>query len=237
MAEERIKVVVYDEEINNLLFKLNQAGFGGSGGDDSTKRVRELNKQISDARKAAKAAGVNLDQLPTLNRNIRTIINTIPYMREVSQLLFRTRLGVQAAEKGREAGAVKDMAPELAKQLTLQSLLGYAALIVFITKMMYNAIKSEVERIERAQSAYEDLFRKELDLTHREYRELVSEQTGFATWRDQFQSEVESKGFGFASVDAAVDKIKSFVPTLSDSQKTWVERWIDAQQWYNVDAG
>ena len=222
MAEERIQVIVYDEEINTLLFKLNQAGLTGSGGDDASKRVRELNKQISDARKAAKAAGVNLDQLPTLNRDMRVLGQSLPMFRESSRLLFQARRGVRAKQLRREARSLEELAPELSKQLRLQSLIGYAALISIVVRMIYSAVKGEMDRIAKERDTYEAFIMKELNVTRKELQNIAQDQLGYATWFDQLTAEIGNTSLFDAVADFTFARIIEYF-----NRETYMDELLD----------
>jgi len=222
MAEERIRVVVYDEEINALLTKINQAGLGGTGGDEATKRVRELNKQINDARKAAREAGVNLDQLPTLNRDMRVLGQSLPMFRESSRLLFQARRGVRAEQLRRESGSLEELAPELSKQLRLQSLIGYAALISIVVRMIYSAIKGEADRIAKERDTYEAFIMKELNVTRKELQNIAQDQLGYATWFDQLTAEIGNTSLFEAVADFTFARIIEYF-----NRETYLDEALD----------
>jgi len=230
---ERLIIQIEDADLDAVITKLANAKGAGAGGgvDDETRRLNELNKKINDTRKAARESGINLEQLPVLNRDMRLLANqmNIPGFREFSSAFFQTRRGVRAAQMGRESAGLQaaQLAPELAQQLSLQSMVGYAALILFIVNMIYDFYQQLVKQIEAERSNYEDLIRRSQDINHREYLSLREEQTGFATWADQFQANVESEGWVDAIVTLAVNRILSMAPAITAEERAQTELMIN----------
>lgn len=240
-VNENIRVNIQDDELDAIINKLSNAKLAGGGADDATKRLNELNKKIADTRKAAKEAGINLDDLPTLNRDMRLLAGqmNIPGFREFSSAFFQARRGVRATQLGREARALNaaELAPELAKGLQIQSLVGYAALILYVTKIIYDVVKRVKDGIEQERLQYEDFIRKELDLTHREYLELSKEQSGFASWWDQFQYTVSEEGIQETVMQVFYTTIReTFIRDMEVQfgpiRTQWAKWFTDAQQWY-----
>jgi len=231
VVDERIDVIISDTELQGLLSQLEKAKLTGGGANDPNQRVKELNAEINKARQAAREAGINLDSIPALNRDVRMLIKRMPFAREALTPYFQLRRGIRAGQLGREAAGLtaEGIAPELAKHLSIQSMVGYAAIIIFIVnavKQIANAIKGEIEKIEREQTAYEDMVRKNFDLTYRQFRELSSEQIGYATWWDQFLAQIESKGWLDGAVDYIVDKLNSQGVLLSPEEKALLSEMI-----------
>lgn len=210
-VNENIRVNIQDDELDAIISKLSNAKLAGGGADDATKRLNELNKKIADTIKASKEAGINLEDLPTMNRDVRLLLGTLnlPGFREFSAGFFQTRRGIRAEVNRRVAeGLIKeDLAPQLAKELQIQSMVGYAALILFVTKMIYEIVQGEIDRIEKKREAFENFIRKDTELTNRQFRELQSEQIGFATWFDQLQAKIDDEGFAAGMADLVIDRL------------------------------
>ena len=241
-AVERLLITVDDAALNDALAKIAAAKLsGGQGGgvDETTRRLNELNKKINDTRKAAREAGINLEDLPVMNRDMRLLLGqmNIPGFREFSSGFFQTRRGVRAAQMSREAQALNaaGLAPEVAKQLSIQSMIGYAALILYVVNLIYNFYKQLIKEIENSRIQYEDMIRRNQDINHREYMALSKEQVGFASWADQFQSHVDSDGYINAIVELVWNKILAQVPALTDEQRRDLQRAEDAFKNYNTE--
>jgi len=230
LAEEVLRLVVYDDELRAALALLREAGLTGVGATTTPSRVEELNRQITALRQGAREGGIKLDQLPTLNRDARILLYNLPGLREASMYLFQARRGVRAAQLGREAAAVSDIAPELSKQLEITSLVGYAALIIFVTKMIYDIVQKEVARIEQSRVELETMIRRNLDITHREYIELSRTQIGFASWLDQLNASIEEKGLGDAALDFVVNRILSILPATRDFRMHFADQYAERER-------
>ena len=240
MSTERLIITIDDAELNAIIDKITTVKIGETGGvDDATKRLNELNKKIRDTQQAAKEAGINLDNLPAINRDMRLLLGSldIPGLGELLSGYFQGRRGVTAGVKARQAVALtaEGLAPEVAKKLVLSSMVGYAALILYIVKMIYDFYKQAIKEIEASRVRYEDLMRKNQDITHREYMELSKEQIGFASWLDQFQSHVDSEGYINAIVDLVWNKILAQAPTLSDEDRRLLEQAENAFRNYTTE--
>ena len=226
---ERLIVTVDSTDLDAIITKINAAKLsGGEGGvDETTGRLNTLNKQINDTRRAAREAGINLEDLPVMNRDMRLLLGqlNIPGFRELSSGFFQTRRGIRAAQMSREAQALNaaQLAPEIAKQLSIQSMIGYAALILYIVNLIYNFYKQMIKEIENSRIQYEDMIRRSQDINHREYVALSKEQVGFASWADQFESRVDSEGYINAIVELVYNKWLSLAPALTEEEKTMLE--------------
>jgi len=240
-ANERLIVTVDSTDLDAIITKINNAKLSGGGGevDETTRRLNELNKKINDTRKAAREAGINLEDLPVMNRDMRFLLGqmNIPGFREFSSGFFQTRRGVRAAQLGREAAGLtaEGLAPAVAKQLAIQSMIGYAALILYVVNLIYNFYKQLIKEIETSRIQYEDMIRRNQDINHREYVALSKEQIGFSNWSDQFQSHVDSDGYINAIVNLVWNKILAQAPALTDEQKRDLQRSEDAYKNYNTE--
>ena len=185
MSQETLRIIVDAGQLDQIITK--------------TKRARsesaQLKKDVADARDYARTAGLNLDQLPTLNRDARLLANSlnIPGFREASALLFQARRGVLSLERSRLAKVEPD--PEKAAQLSAQSLLGQAALVAFITKTVITMITKFVEDERQANIDLENMFQEGLDISFNQTRLLLDTQTGFATRWSQLQEMMQTDGF------------------------------------------
>ena len=228
---ERLIVTVDSTDLDAIITKINAAKLsGGEGGvDETSRRLNELNKKINDTRRAAREAGINLEDLPVMNRDMRLLLGqlNIPGFREFSAGFYQTRRGVRAAQMGREAAGLnaKELAPELAKELSIQSMIGYAALILYVVNLIYNFYKQMIKEIENSRIQYEDMIRRSQDINHREYVALSKEQVGFASWADQFESRVDSEGYINAAIELAINKLLALKPALTEEEKTMLELW------------
>jgi len=202
-AQETLRVIIDPGQLNQILSQVKTA----------STQTSTLNSQINSARKSARAAGINLDDLPTLNRDARLLANSlnIPGFREASAALFQARRGVRAGQLGREAEAIAGLDPVLAQQLTTQSLLGQAALVAFVTKIVYDTIQRFIKEEAARNAALEDLVRNGLDLSHQEFEALSREQTGFASFLDQFEEGVASEGLKQTILTTVQEVLASFV--------------------------
>lgn len=180
----------------------------------ATRSATALNAMILAARKNARAAGINLDDLPTLNRDMRLLAGSlnIPGFREASAAFFQTRRGVRAGQLGREAKALRaaGLAPELAGQLSVQALLGQAALVAFVVTIVVDTIKKFIEAEREAKIELENMLQEGLDLNYNELSGLLRIQTGYASWWNQFQAAVETDGFK----QAVADTVRGVLPAL-----------------------
>ena len=112
-AQETLRVIIDPGQLNQILSQIKTA----------RTQTNTLNKQITTARKAARAAGINLDDLPTLNRDMRLLAGSLnaPVFRQASAALFQARRGVRAGQLAREAQAIAGLDPALAKTLSTRS--------------------------------------------------------------------------------------------------------------------
>ncbi len=186
MTEENIRVRIDDAELEIVKQKI----------DTANRQTGTLNKQITDARRTARAAGISLDDLPTLNRDLRILGSTLglPGFRQASALLFQARRGVRAGQLAREAGEIAELDPALAGQLTTQALLGQAALVAFVTKVAVDSFVQFTRDQQMKNVEFEDMIRDNLELTFKEFDALSSEQIGFATLFNQIQEETKDQG-------------------------------------------
>lgn len=188
MATEELTLVINDAQLSLALSKINTIK---SAQTRTTTQAKGLTSLINKARKDARAAGISLDDLPTINRDLRLIGGMLagPGFRGLSTLFFQTRRGVRAQQLAREAEAIEALSPELAKQLRGAALLGRVALVLFAVNAVIK-ISEKIEKIQqeiiRERGEYESMVRAGLDLTHAEWDMLSREQVGFATAWDAF---------------------------------------------------
>lgn len=248
-AVERLDVVINSNDLDAFLTKISNAK---TKGGDETKRLNELNKKIKEVQENAIKSGIiSLDKVPAINREMRTLLSTSELFREISPFYFRGRLGVKAYEYGRRAGAlnVEGLAPEVAKNLTIQSLLGYSAMILFVTRLIYNAIQSEMNRLTRERGTYETLLLNELNITRKELQEISIKQRGYATWADQLSAQIGEEGLLDAITNYAWAKIKEFLihetyldetlDLINHKEEQEEARWQDEYGWFStqIDTG
>ncbi len=184
MATEELLLIVNDAQLKQALTQINLIKRAQS---QTTGQVRGLSTLISQTRRDARAAGLNLDDLPTLNRDLRIIGGQLPGFREASRLLFTLRRGVRAQQRGREAEALLGIDPELAGQLSQAALIGRVALLVIIVTTLARSIDKMRRDIVKARADNETLLRRGLDLTHQEFLELSAEQKGVTSRFDAFE--------------------------------------------------
>ena len=212
MATEVLRIVVNDSDLTRVIGRVDRARSG----------TRNLSGSISQIRRDARAAGIiSLDELPTINRDARLLANTlnIPGFTGASRLFFQGRRGVRAAQLRREAQAVAELDPSLAAQLNTQALLGSAAMVAFVVKIVADTIKKFVEDEKQANIDLENMFQEGLDLTFNETKFLVDAQTGFASWWDQFMTAASGGDFG----SAIIEIIKAAGPGIFESDMSEAE--------------
>jgi len=223
VATEELKLVIDDAELTAALAKIMTIT---NAQKQTTGQLRGLSTLIRDTRRDARAAGINLDDLPTLNRDMRLIMGNIPMFRQLSVLLFQGRRGVRAQQLQREAEALKaaGLAPELAGELETAAIIGQLALVMFVVITLLRTIKT-LDRIQkqmiRDMASFENEVRVGLDLTHAEFDELGREIIGFATPWEQLQAELKAakvEGYlegRWLSWDAIADYVKTRVGVLA----------------------
>jgi len=221
-AQETLRVIIDPGQLNQILSQVKTA----------RTQTNTLNKQITTARKAARAAGINLDDLPTLNRDMRLLAGSLnmPGFRQASAALFQARRGVRAGQLAREAQAIAGLDPALAKTLSTQALIGQAALAAFIVKTVYDTIQRFIKEEEARNASLEDLVREGLALNHREYEELSREQTGFASWLDQFEDGVASEGLRQTIRTTVSEMLLSLIPVQPNIYPEYVNPYAEPQQ-------
>ena len=226
MSTERLIITIDDAELDAIIAKITTVKLPG---DDPNKKLNELNKKIRDTRQAAKEAGISLEDLPTLNREMRMLANTLdlPLFREAQAVLFKGRLGVKAAETARQSAGLtaESLAPELASELAITSLVGYAALILFVTKMIADQFVKFTEDQNKKRIELEDSVRASLELTYREYDQLSKEQTGFATLFEQMTSQAEEVGAIKVAVNTLTEIIKGLIGVTPPIPQEYIDMW------------
>jgi len=222
-ASETLRIVLVGDEA--LRFWVDKA-------DRASRQTGTLASEINRARQGARAAGINLDQIPTLNRELRMLGNTLslPYFREAQSLLFKGRLGVRASQFGRESDALTNLSPEESLQLGLQSTIGQAALAAFVTKTVIDMIVKFTNEEKQSRADLETMIREGLDLTHDEFKALSREQIGFGSLTEQFKGAIDDAGFKEAVRETVwsviADRISSLLPW-------WLtQEWIDNASLY-----
>lgn len=204
MATEELLLVINDAQLRQALTQINIIK---SAQTKTVGQVTGLTSLIAQTRRDARAAGLNLDDLPTLNRDLRIIGGLLPGFREASVLLFQARRGVLAGQRGREAAAVAELDPALAAQLGQAALIGQVALVVAAVGLIVRAVDQNKRAVERNRSNYENLFRVAMGITHDEYESLSVEVKGFASRRDEFEQRWEQSQKGEAISKALMDFI------------------------------
>lgn len=196
MATEELTLVINDAQLNLTLTKINMIKTAQTR---TTTQVKGLSSLITKARKDAKAAGISLDDLPTLNRDMRLIMGRFPGFMQASRIFFQTRRAVRAAQLEREAAALRELAPELAQQLGTAAFIGKIALVVYAVTAVIR-IAEKIEKMQRQiiqqRGAYETMIRDGLDLTHEEWALMDRERVGWVTAWDAFVEKSKTDLFG-----------------------------------------
>jgi len=172
MAEETLRVIIDDADLDMALAKLRSAQLLSNTATTGAKAATTLKKTVE-------SSGVRefILNLPTINRAQRLLVTQIPMMREALQLTFRGKL-LAAADP-----------------VTMVLVLG-----VYLKQTLDRMEKD----IKRENIRLEDMIREGLNVTHREFEELSVEQTGYATWWDQFEDAMEEEGFVKAVTDIII---------------------------------
>lgn len=215
-AQETLRIIVDAGQLDQIRSRVRNA----------STQTNTLNRQINDARRSARAAGIKLDDLPTLNRDLRIIGNTlnIPGFRQASAALFQARRGVRGVQLGREAQAIAGLDPELAKQLEAAGILTQSAIILIVAKLVIDAIEKFKKEEETRRAEFEIFVIDNLNITRQEFRALSREQIGFASFLDQFEENFEETGFFATLKEAIEDAVQVGVEDPSDVGK-YVHPW------------
>lgn len=196
MAEERIRVVIYDDELTAIMDKLNLI----RSNEGKVKQTKETLSGI-DKLMASKDIKEFMMNIPRMSRATRLAVTQIPGAREALAMTYRAKM-----------------------MAAVNPVLIVAILAIYVAKQ----IQQMWEDIKRQRVEYEDLLREGLDLTHREYMALAKEQTGYATWFDQFQAEVKSQGYVDAIVELVWARIQSLIEiTVSSEEKAYMEKLLN----------
>ena len=180
MAEERIRVVIYDDELTALMERLNTV----RSAEPKVKKTKESVDAIDKWMKS-KDAKEFLKNIPRISRAERLAMTQIPGARMALQQTYRAKM-------------LAGVSPYLV----------VAVLAIYVTKQIMEMWRE----IQRQRGEYEDLLRRGLDISHREYQALAAEQRGYATWLDQFQARVESQGFVDAIAEAVWMRLVELLP-------------------------
>ena len=172
MAEETLRVIIDDADLDMALAKLRSAELLSG----KIKIAADSGKKLKDT---VESSGVRefILNLPTINRAQRLLVTQVPLMREALQLTFRGKL-LAAADP-----------------LTMVLVLG-----VYLKQALDRMEKD----IKRENIRLENMIREGLNVTHREFEELTTEQTGYATWWDQFEAARDEEGFVNAVTDIII---------------------------------
>ena len=239
-ATEELKLVVDDTQLNLALTKITQIKQAQS---TATGQLRGLSTLITRTRQSARAAGIQLDDLPTLNRDMRLILGAtqLPWFRQASALLFQARRGVRAQQLKREAEALKaaGLAPGVAGELGTAALIGQVALMVFVVTALARTIQNMQGKIDQSRERYETLVRTGLGLTHKEYEQLSKEaefqqQIGFATLFDQYFVEQEGtlRELWTAWMAEWIATVGPFIPgDAATGVPDWVQGGMEDEWW------
>lgn len=237
MAEETIRVIVDDAQLNDVIARIDEASVKAArlGAQapiipsapfqvtptttpttpitTASRNTATLNSMILTARKNAVDAGINLDDLPTLNRDMRLLGGTLnlPIFRQASAVLFQARRGVRAAEARRVAKALETLDPTEASRLSVQALIGQAAMVAFVTKIVVTTINKFIEDERQANIDLENMFQEGLDISFNETKLLLKVQTGFATRWSQLQEMIKTEGFISAIKQMVIGSLPAIV--------------------------
>jgi hypothetical protein len=196
LAEERIRVVIYDDELTAIMDKLNLV----RSNEGKVKQTKETLSGI-DKLMASKSIKEFMQNIPTLGRAYRLPLTQIPGAREALAMTYRAKM-----------------------MAAVNPVLIVAILAIYVAKQ----IQQMWEDIKRQHVEYEDLLREGLDLTHREYMALSKEQTGYASWVDQFRVEMESEGFLNAMVELVWARVQSLIEiTISSEEKAYMDKLLN----------
>jgi septal ring factor EnvC (AmiA/AmiB activator) len=188
---ERIDLEITGEaDIDRYLRKLNliltkqQLLTGGSAGTANVNRkTNQAKTQINSIAKAIKqvqnTTGVPLDQIPAINRDLRIIMNRLPYGDRVTSLSYRGRQLNRGISNLRATKVLSQAGEDaLAKQARIAGITSLTAFsIIAITEVLsqINKIRSQLEQ-EREE--YKSIFMEyKPDLTKEEYEKLRGQST------------------------------------------------------------
>ena len=185
---ERIDIEITGEaDLDRYLQKLNliltkqQLLTGDTRGDVSSK-TRRTKGEIDSIAKAVKLiraeGGVNLDELPTINRDLRLLVGQLPYMNRVIYDYYQVRRTVRGIERLRAAQRLDiEGKAKLATEARVSGYIALAATVVFLV----NEVTRLRKRLEAADQERENLIRSVTGMTHSEYRNWSK--TQFSSYR------------------------------------------------------
>ncbi len=217
MATEILRIIVDDTQLNDISLRVKRA----------KTESNKLSSQINAARRSARAAGINLDDLPTLNRDVRLLGSAlnVPGFREASAVLFQARRGIRAGQLGREAEAIAGLDPALAQSLNVQSLLGQAALVAFVTKIAIDTFVEFTDEQNRKQVELEDMVRANLELTFDEFEALDRERIGYATLISQMREEVGDLGIIGTIRKTVKETVLGIIGVTPPIPQEYIDNW------------
>ncbi len=230
MATERIRVDISRDDLDKYLDDLSKVR---TGTEETESGLPGIRKEVNKIRREAAASGLNLDELPALNRELRIIGRLIPGFTRGSSLYFQLRRQVRGQMGTRSADALREQLSDpkfiqdlmtetgetenvirnfIEKQITADLMKGALAKIVIVAVIIQFIVKTirQVEKkIERERAQFENEIRRDTELTHRQFRELQAEQIGFATWVDQFEAEWDEEGFVNTAVKTVINRLQA----------------------------
>ena len=240
MATEELKLVIDDAELTAALAKIMTIT---NAQKQTTGDLRGLSTLIRDTRRDARAAGIQLDDLPTLNRDMRLIFGMVPGFRQASALLFQARRGVRAQQLKREAEALKaaGLAPGVAGELGAAALIGQAALVVFIVTSLVRTIQNIQQDVDRNSEQYERIIQEGLGISHKEYEEFMKtfeaqQQVGFESTFDRFFVQKMGTFRELVTVWVAeiIAQVGPFIAAPGEDATgvpSWVQGGMETEEW------
>ena len=169
MAISKLKMAV------TLQAQISGTGFSGRSPKNLMKEWTDLEKTWGSmmAKDPVLLARFAAMDLPTVNRELRMILGSIPGMREWLAVWFRVR---------RAQSGVRQLMGGVPGPLMLVIVATVLQSVITINK----AITQWQKQVRQDRGDYEDMFREGMDLTHQEWTNIGEAQRGFATWGEQF---------------------------------------------------
>lgn len=167
---ERIKIEIDDRELDVALAKLDtlilksRTALGTAKVAEGAKTTAFYFKDfwiLADKVEEVEATGL-LDQLPTINREMRLILGQVPGLREAMAIWFRIRRLARGVDVG--------------DTTLLLTIIATAILLI-------RAVIERQQMMERNQQRYDTFIRRSRDLTVEEYKKLTGTRQSF--WRSR----------------------------------------------------
>jgi len=173
----------YLRKLNLIITKQQLLTGGATGSTNLTRKTRQSKQQINSIAKAIKhvqnTTGVPLDQIPTINRDLRIILNRLPYGERVTSLSYRGRQLNRGIKNLRAAKVLSQQGEDaLAKQARLAGLTSITAFAIIAITETLSQINKLRRQLEQEREEYKSLFMEyKPDLTKQEYEKLRGQST------------------------------------------------------------